>query len=102
MEARAAIGSTAVLLSLIASLFVEEKVRSTKDDGTKSEKTIEWPASKKRDLTLLGNSLTDCPATLTVHRTTGDHKFNVKLVSYRRFLSPEALCQSVMLAGHRI
>lgn len=39
--------------SPIASLFEEEKVRSTKDDGTKSEKNIKRPTSKKRDLILL-------------------------------------------------
>lgn len=34
---------------LFPSAWIEQKAGSTESDGVKSEKSIKWPASKKRD-----------------------------------------------------
>lgn len=64
-------------LFCIASVFVEQKAGSTEGDGMKSEKSMQWPSSKKRDLMLPGNSRIDCPATQGPLDIVA-HIFNVK------------------------
>lgn len=57
-------------------MFIEQRAESTGGDGEKSEESIKWPASKKRDLILPGNSGVDCPATQGP-LDTGAHIFNI-------------------------